>query len=280
MDNQKFWATLDNLTQHLGAWQHGHNLSDGFCETCQSLCVLLKQDDAQSVCADPRNASKVKAVREAHADTWSNIYSHLEFKVAEELWPQVKTYDDFKTLTNTHPLFLNADDVAHAEIHMLEEAGIDLSQARVCMIGPGAIPNTALAFAHKGATMTVVDCYAPACTWVKKWFGQMLPKGQYTVVEGFAEQQDYSTYDVVIVAAMLYNREQVIQALEATQPKYVVLRTTANRRPMSMLMPQTTERDLLHFNKANYITETNPPLKVGNFSLLYKYPEAVQLRAD
>lgn len=271
-----FWAMLEDLTAHLKNWNSDeHCISSETAAICEKIALLMRGEEALINCADPRNGSRIRSIREMYGDRWSLINSRLEFQFAEEIFDKVKTIEDFFAHVDAHPIFNSGAARAKTEIRLLQEYGVEAKGLKIAMIGPGAMPYSALAFAQAGAHVTAIDCYQPACEWLNKWFEKLLNEGTYQTKKMWAQDENYAQYDVVIVASMLLQKHIVIEAIERSAPQFVFVRSTASRHPLSLFAHQPGENDLLALKSAQFISDTASSFeRVSTFSLLYKYPDA------
>lgn len=268
-----FWTQMEHYGTRIAGLSAGQGLRlDEICEVCGGVCALLRSPEALHAMADPRNVSQASRYRQALADHWSVLNGHLEEELARTVWEKAPTHADFLRLINAHPLFHNGDQVAGAEIALLEEQGLGMDGLRVAVIGPGAVPYTALQYASKGASVLGVDYSAEVNLWLKHWFHRYFPRLPLGTFQGYAHMADYRACDVVLVAAMLVEKPAILAKLAADKPRYVLLRSTSARRPLGVLQPQLDAATLNMLEGYRYVGETSPPAHIGNFTLLYARP--------
>lgn len=271
---QHFWQNIEALGKTISEWDESLGVGPQLSGVCDGFCSALRHTDASLAIADPRNMSRVRSIRACCADRWSAINSQMEYQVAEELKEQCQTYQEFCEKTQSHWLLRESPDLIAAEQTLLVQQNLNLKEMKVAMVGPGAIPYTGLAMAAAGAHVTLIDLYGPACQWSNTWMQRFFPNQPWQVMEAPGQNVDYTGYDLVIVASMLFGRGDVLTAINRSRPSNVLVRTTSGRRPMSLLLPQVPEDELSLLSDAQFVAESNPPMHVGNIGLLYRYPQA------
>lgn len=266
------WNQIDHHASILTAWQgDGHSIPPHVVEACHNLTQILAQPEVAAAVQHPANARRVNAVRRRYAQAWSQFNAHMEFQVAQTLWPECFTYTEFCQTTGSHPLLGEAADLIAAEQSLFAAHGLNLKGSRVCMVGPGAIPYTCLAASQVGAETTLVDLYEPACRWCREWMHRFFAGHKWHIAQMPGEDHDYANYDLVIVASMLFNRAGVLKAINANPPRHVLLRTTAVERPLGMLEPLVPANHLALLSGAQFLGQSTPPPHVANLSRLYRY---------
>ncbi len=268
---QVFWNEVENYGQTLVKWnEHLPSLPE-MATRHKQFCQVINAPFAAKAVADPRNITRLQQARNAMAHLWSSLNSRLEFIIAEDLSQTCQTYEDFQKATNSHWLFTSYADMLRCEQELYTSLGMDISKMKICNIGPGAMPQTCLSLRARGADITVVDLYGPACRWCETWFSRFFPQGGWKVIETGGQNIDFSEYDLIIVASMLEGRADVLRKVNETARGYVQVRSTSGIRPKSVLLSQIPEDDIKMLEDAEYVAETKPPLTVGTYSLMYKF---------
>lgn len=265
-----FWKSIENYQQQLVTWSPEQGLAGGIAATCQSICQALRSADAFSAVSDPASHENIIICRRRCVDSWSNLNSLIEHETAGMALAATGDYAGFLELGSTHWLLKGSREMVDAEHELLARHGISLRGLRTCMIGPGAIPYTGLALAAAGAAVDLVDMYGPACDFSRRWMEKFFPATPFALHQCAGQNMDYSGYDLVIVASMLLDRADVMRRIRACNPRYVIVRSTENTRPLCLLLNQVSEGELALLAPATLLGRTAPPPWVGNISMLYE----------
>ncbi|PZP39147.1 MAG: hypothetical protein DI585_05095 [Pseudomonas fluorescens] len=265
------WSQFEVYGKALADWTMEEGITPRSAALCRDISEALLKPETFHMVADLRNVSKIQNYRSRFAEKWSELYCCMEADVAEELKRNCQTYEEFRAYADSHWFLSEYNKLIGSEIALFEQNGFDMNGLKICMIGPGALPFTGLAMVNAGAEVTLVDMYRPACEWSRMWLNRFFPDRVWNVVEAAGESFDYSEFDLVFVAGMLFNRAAVLEAIKATQPKNVLLRTTFGRRPLSLLKYQVPEEELVQLGNVEFAGESAPPLSVGCVALLYRY---------
>ncbi|PIZ32137.1 MAG: hypothetical protein COY40_00065 [Alphaproteobacteria bacterium CG_4_10_14_0_8_um_filter_53_9] len=236
---------------------------------CENACSLLKDEEAFSYFNNPLHYPWVLSQRHQTALSWGHLNTLLEYYSVEKIWKSSLNYADFCSITNKHWLYGECHDLLNGELDLLTPHP-SLMCGKVCILGPGAVPYTGLAFLSAGAQVTFVDMFDGALTWCQRWVKRFFPLAQASYIHSSAQHIDYSSFDLVIIASMLTHKNEIFKKISLTPPHAILMRTTENNRPLGLIEQMISPDDYMILTP-NYDlhSTTNPPLSLANISQLF-----------
>lgn len=199
------------------------------------------------------------------ASAWADYNVYYEAAHANDAVEYVQSGGDIFNWSKKHWMFNYADLLPQGEYDALIKPLA--SKKRFVHIGCGALPFTGIFFSPYFESLYLIDFDSGACDLARRLIGALNIKNvEIYNMNGkdFAFDQD----DTVMIASMVLDKGEIIQASSERGVKNLLLRST-DQRARGIFYNKDHEISS-HLNYA-YQARTFPPQQIGNVTYLYQY---------
>ncbi|GEM_PF-6479680 len=199
------------------------------------------------------------------ASAWADYNVYYEAAHAEDAIAYVEDGGDIFKWSKQHWMFNYADLLPQVEKDELISSFSD--RKRFVHIGCGALPFTGIFFSNSFEKLCLIDFDSGACDLARRLVEAMNIKN-VEICNMNGKDFPFESGDTVMIASMVLDKSEIIQAASDNKVSNLLLRST-DQRPRGIFYNK--DHNISATLNYSFKGRTYPPHEIGNVTYLYRY---------
>ncbi|MFE0505855.1 nicotianamine synthase family protein [Peribacillus butanolivorans] len=230
------------------------------------LVSMLSKPIDQSIAEDILNDKEIKSIRGTMLEKLTIAETLMEDYYAKLFIGKVNSLDDFRSFI----YWDNYKELIKTEIHELKKVKNDFHS--FAFIGAGPLPLSPLLLKQElGSKMTCLDIDKQAYTYGRGFIQDLDIDRNSSYILKDGALHDYSGYDLIWIASLVPNKEDILKQIYETNPKAIVAIRSVDG--IHQLLYEQVDATKFHKVACEEVGRTIADSFIINSTILYTYKQ-------